>query len=435
MHHQTPYPFTNWARNQSCLATSFFQPDNERDIIQIFHKAQAEGKKVRAFGTGHSWSSICLSNDYLLNLDRMQQVICLDREKKQITVQAGIKLWQLNQYLYSKGYSLKNLGSVSVQSVAGAISTATHGSGIHHQIMASQVDSFKIITPTGNTITLQKEKNTDLFHLALVGLGCLGIISEITLSVDERYHLHEIAKLVDFEEACDHVLQWIHECDHLKLWWFPHTDRIMVYRYNRTQQSVNDSPIRQFFFDKMLASYLFRFLIWWGNQKIDRRPSINKLICNIFLKDLNRIEKNWKVLNVPMPPLHRETEWAFDLRETPRLMRSYRSLIEQGKHKINFIQEIRFVKGDKFALSPCFQRDTVFFGIYQACNTSWNDLMADVESWAKQNNGRPHWGKEFTPDRNYLLKQYPMLEAFNNLRKELDPNQIMMNKFTESFLR
>jgi sugar-1,4-lactone oxidase-like protein len=432
MYSQSKYSFTNWARNESCVAEQFFQPDNENEITQILQRAQSEGKKIRTFGTAHSWSPVCLSDDYLLNLDRLQQVINLNRKNKQVTVQAGIKLWQLNEYLYREGFSLKNLGSVSAQSIAGAINTATHGSGINYQILASQVDSFKMIIPSGDTLTLQKEKDAEQFHLALVGLGCLGIISEITLNIDERYHLHEQSGLVDFDEVCDNVLQWIHECEHLKLWWFPHVNRIMVYRYHRTQQPVNDSRFRQVFFDEVLAAPVFRFLIWWGNQKPSRRPSVNNLICNYFLKDIRRVEKNWKVFNVPMPPLHRETEWAFDVRNTPRLLRSYRDMINQHGHLVNFVQEIRFVKGDEFALSPCYQRDSVYFGAYHACNNDWQPLLHDFEQWAKQNNGRPHWGKEFTPDKNYIHQQYPEISNFNQFRKKTDTDNIMMNKFTHS---
>jgi L-gulonolactone oxidase len=435
MQNQSSYRFTNWARNESCVAEQLFQPDNENEIAALLQKAQSERKKVRVIGSAHSWSPVCLSNDYLLNLDRMQRVIHLDRENKKITVQAGIKLWQLNEYLYRQCFSLKNLGSVSAQSIAGAISTGTHGSGINHQILASQVDSFKLITPLGNILSLQKEKDTESFHLALIGLGCLGIMSELTLNIDERYHLHEQSGLVDFDEVCDRVLHWVDQHDHLKLWWFPHVDYIMVYRYNRTAAAVNDSLLRQVLFDKILANYVFRFLIWWGNQRPARRPSINRFICRHFMKDINRIEKNWKIFNVPMPPLHRETEWAFDMRLTPRLLRAYRDMIIQNKHHINFVQEIRFVKGDKFALSPCYQQDSVFIGAYHACNNDWKPFFSDFEQFARQFCGRPHWGKEFTPDPHYLQQQYPLFHQFNDFRKNIDPHNIMMNKFTETIFR
>jgi sugar-1,4-lactone oxidase-like protein len=426
------YHFKNWAQNEQCFAENLFQPENENEIIQLLKKCNEEKKRLRTFGTGHSWSPVCLSDNYLMNLDRYNELIDLNKDKNQVTIQSGMKLWQLNEYLYKEGFSLKNLGSVSAQSVAGAVSTATHGSGINYQILASQVDSLKLATLSGEVLHLQKERDAELFRQALVSLGCLGIISEITLNIDERYHLHEQSGLKDFDEVCDNVLQWIHECDHLKLWWFPHDHRIMVYRYNRTREKVRDSKFRQVVFDEVLADIFFKGLIWWGNRKPERRKSINRFICDAFLKDINRIEKNWKVFNVAMPPIHRETEWAFDIQHTPQLLRTYRDMISQNNHYINFVQEIRFVKGDNFALSPCYKRDSIYLGAYHACNADWQPLFQDFENLAKQFNGRPHWGKEFSPDKKYLEEHYPELEKFRDLRNKLDPDNLLQNEFTEA---
>jgi len=426
------YSFTNWARNEQCVAQQFFQPENESDIIQLLKRCNDEVKKLRTYGTGHSWSPVCMSDDYLMNLDRYQQVIHLDREKQQVTIQAGMKLWQLNEYLYKEGFSLKNLGSVSAQSVAGAISTATHGSGIHFQILASQVDSFKLITLNGEVLHLQKEKDGEMFHLALVSVGCLGVISEVTINIDQRYHLEERAELKTFDEVANNVSQWVQEAEHLKFWWLPLTDYVMVYRYSRTQKPVNDSKIRQFLFDEVLSKKVYQLLLWTGNQKPSWRKSINNLIGKNFLKPIHRVEKNWKVFNVPMPPLHRETEWAFDINDTSRMLHAYRDMILKNNHQVNFMQEIRFVKGDDFALSPCYKRNSVYIGAYHQCNDDWFPFFHDFETLAKQFNGRPHWGKEFTPDKNYLQKQYPEMEKFNELRSKLDPDNLLQNKFTEA---
>jgi sugar-1,4-lactone oxidase-like protein len=423
------YTFFNWAQNESCKAQQYFQPETEEEILALLQQCTAEKKHIRIVGSGHSWSAICLSNEYLLNLDNYQKVIHLDASKKQITVQAGIKIWQLNEYLYQQGFSLHNLGSISAQSIAGAINTATHGSGIRHTILAGQVASLKLLTPTGKILFLDKEKDEPQFNLALVGLGALGIISEVTLNITERYHLHEQAELIDFNETCDNVLKWIHEHDHLKLWWFPHTDKIMVYKYNRTQAPVNDPPIRQFIIDKVLAKVAFTFIIWLGNIYFKLRPILNRFISSVFLNTINRVEKSHTVFNVTMPPLHRETEWAFDIQHTPQLLKEYRNMIIEKGHTINFVQEIRFVKGDNFALSPCYLRDSIYVGAYHACNKDWQPLFNNFENIAMKYNGRPHWGKEFTFNKNYLQQQYQQLNEFIALQKTLDPNGVMLNDF------
>src|SRR5688500_4542432 len=130
MKHLTQHRFTNWAKNETCLAGNLYQPETEEELIGIIK----DSSKVRVVGTGHSWNSICLNEEALINLDHYNKVIQLDKEKRQLRVQPGIKLWQLNEYLDKQGLALYNLGSISKQSLAGAVSTGTHGSGINYQI-------------------------------------------------------------------------------------------------------------------------------------------------------------------------------------------------------------------------------------------------------------------------------------------------------------
>ena len=163
---------------------------------------------------------------------------------------------------------------------------------------------------------------------------------------------------------------------------------------------------------------------------------MNQKIVNGLLPNVDRIERSYKVFNVPEPPIHRETEWAFDINLTPTLLREYKQMVEEKGHLINFIQEIRFVKGDDFALSPCYSRDSVYVGAYNADNRGWDELLSDFEELATKHNGRPHWGKEFNVGTDYLKSVYPKWDDFLKLREELDPNGRFMNhmmiKLTET---
>jgi L-gulonolactone oxidase len=131
-----------------------------------------------------------------------------------------------------------------------------------------------------------------------------------------------------------------------------------------------------------------------------------------------------------MPPLHRETEWAFDIQHTAKLLKEYRDMINAKGYTVNFVQEIRFVKADLFALSPCHMRDSIYVGTYHACNSDWQPLFYDFEEIALKYNGRPHWGKEFSINKDYLHQQYPQMNEFIALQKTVDPNGVMLNDFT-----
>jgi L-gulonolactone oxidase len=402
------------------LVENYFQPETETEIAE----ALKHSNKLRIVGTGHSWSPICLSTDTLLSLDRYNKVLSLNKENLQVTVQAGIKLWQLNKYLDDNGLALKNLGSISRQSVAGAISTGTHGTGINFPILAGQVEEFKLIKPDGTILKIHRANDEELFNLSVVNLGALGIISEITLNVVPAYCLHEQTYVADLNQVIDNLDAIVNETDHFKLWWFPH-----VYRYTRTQQPANDSLFRQWFMDEFLSVNVYRLLLKVGNINRNWRTNINRTLVKKFIHPIDRIEKSYKVFNVPEPPIHREVEWAFDLKVAKELLKEYTGMINTSKHRINFIQEIRFTKADNYALSPCYGRNTMWLGAYNADNFGWYELMRDFEKLAITYNGRPHWGKEFTLSAKYLSKQYPMFEKFNTVRQQFDPHMKLMNDY------
>ena len=424
------YRFVNWARNESSVAKNYFQPATEHEIIEIVKNAT----KLRIAGTGHSWNKICLTEDTLVNLDHFNKVLHLDKDNLRIAVQPGIKLWQLNEYLDKNGLALKNLGSISEQSIAGAISTATHGSGIQYQILGSQIEEFTLIKANGDKVIIHKDKDRELFNLSLVNLGCLGIITSLTINVVPAFNLHDDTYIAKFDEVIDKLDELIYSTDHFKLWWFPHTEEVVVYRYTRTNKPANDSRLRQWLMDELISVNAYRLMLKLGTINRNWRIGINRLLVQKFIKPLNRIEKSFKVFNVPEPPLHRETEWAFDLKVAKEVLREYKKTLNASSHRLNFLQEIRFTKGDDFALSPCYKQDSLWLGAYNADNFGWEEILSDFETLAHKYNGRPHWGKEFRKtDAAYLNKIYPKLQDFKNLRRSFDPQKKFSNNFIEKF--
>ncbi len=419
------FRFTNWAKNETCVAQKYFVPETEAELIEAIEQS----KTVRFTGTGHSWSSICLNTEALINLDRYNKILHLDKEKLRIKVQPGIKLWQLNEELDKHGLALKNLGSIAKQSLAGAMCTATHGSGIQFQILASQIEEFTIIKANGEKLVLHHERDKELFNLCVVNLGCLGVVSEITLNVVPAFNLHDQTSVMNLEQAINQLDEMVNSTDHFKLWWFPHVDDVVVYRYTRTQEKANDSRFRQWLMDEILSVSVYRLFLKMGNINRDWRKKINRALVKKFMQPLNRIEKSYKVFNVPEPPLHREVEWAFDISIAKELLLEYTQMINASAHRINFIQEIRFTKADDYALSPCYQRHTIWLGAYNADNFGWKELMNDFEQLAKRYNGRPHWGKEFSCNNEYFKAVYPKLDDFKMLRSQVDPDGKFINEY------
>ena len=417
----------NWAGNIQFTPNEIVRPTSTKEVVAIVKT----GRKIRCIGTGHSWSELAPTDDILMATDGLNKILSIDREKNQATIQAGAKLEHLNVQLWEEGYAFGNLGSIARQSLAGAVSTATHGTGLDYQILGSMVESFKLVKADGEVLNVDKKADSELYHTALISLGSLGIITEMTINIVPKFQLHEQSGLMGFKEVCDNILDWLKEENHIKMWWFAHTDKMMVYRYNRTQEPRKDTWFRQKFMDEWVSVYFYRLMLWWSNRKPTRRKWMNRQIVNGLLPDVNRIERSYKVFNVPEPPIHRETEWAFDINLTPTLLREYKQMVEEKGHLINFIQEIRFVKGDDFALSPCYGRDSVYVGAYNADNNDWDRLLSDFEELAIKHNGRPHWGKEFIVGTDYVKATYPRWDDFQHLRAELDPNGQFRNSMLE----
>ena len=381
-------------------------------------------------GAGHSWSSVACTDDFMVNLDNYAKVIDIDRDKKQITVQAGIRLEALNKILENNGLALINLGSIAKQSIAGATATGTHGTGINFGIISTQIIRIRLIKGDGSVLEIDDTTTNDLLNMAKVSFGAFGIISEVTLQCTEKFNLEENAAPMLFNEAMEQLPQLLQSTDHLKLWWFPHVEYLQVYRYNRVQKPLQPYPkLEAWFNESFMAKTFFTFLLRLGVLFPGWIPSINRLIKKLHFKTINRVDVSHKVFQVPMPPKHRESEYAIPVEKTAELLSALKDAIERHRLHINFVVEVRFVKGDEIPLSPAYQRDSCYVGAYRYGAKFWQEYLNIFEELMKKYNGRPHWGKEFTIDAVRLKELYPKFKDFNTFRKELDPKGIFSNPF------
>ena len=424
--HINNFLFKNWSGTIQQKVPNFFKPSTKEEILEIIHKYD----NIRFVGTGHSWSPLFETKEAMISFDNFNKIISIDKEKLEVVVQPGIKLWHLNNLLDREGLALQNLGSIDEQSIAGAILTGTHGSGIQFQCLASQVMSISLIDGMGNEINL--DRNDDSFYGALVSLGSLGVVIALKLKVCKKYQLNEITYIEDFDKILPKIDNYITENDHFKMWWLPPSKKWVIFTYKRTDKPINDSKWRIFFHEKVKSDWGYAIILFIGNLFKKLRPILNKYLTWEYRGPLNRTNKSYKVFKVPRPPKHRETEWAFDVKDAKALLVQYQNEFSKPKYSFNFIQEIRFTKGDDFWLSPCYKRDSIWIGMYNINVKKYDSDLVDFEIFAKANDGRPHWGKEFNVDRNYLEKGYLNYQAFIDLRKKMDPKSKFSNPFLTS---
>jgi FAD/FMN-containing dehydrogenase len=203
---------------------------------------------------------------------------------------------------------------------------------------------------------------------------------------------------------------------------------------NERHEKPNDSKLRVFLKDHLLSVIIYRFLVFVAKLFPFIAKPLNTMLTWNMKGPLDRIEKSYKVYVVPEPPLHRETEWTFEISKAKEILRAYKNFITENKYNLNFIQEIRFTKGDDFWLSGCYKRDAIWLGLYNYAHEKWDKVLPEYEAFAKKYNGRPHWGKEFTMDKNYLHQQYEKMADFKKLKEEMDPAGKFENKFINDLL-
>lgn len=419
--------YTNWLGNVAFTPSAYEEPADEAAVVALVRRAQQEGRRLRVVGGGHSWSAGIETDGYLLSLDRMARVLSVDPLRHQVTVQAGIRLRELSAQLHQRGLALLNLGSIQEQSLAGAISTGTHGTGLQFGVLATQVLGLRLVTGTGEVVEYTADRDPELLDAARVSLGALGVITQVTLQVAPAFNLREERTPLPLAEALALVPARLGEADHIKLWWLPHAGRVQVYRQYRTKESprARRGLLSE---DTRSAQEVFRALLALGSAFPRLISPIQRFLSRVQFTASSHIGPSFQVFSLAMPPRHHESEYAVPLPRAAAAVKALHELIEARRHRVHFILELRFVKKDSAWLSPAYERDVCFIGAYDANRRGWPGFRRDYEELMRSYEGRPHWGKEFTASADSLRAAYPRWDDFQRLRQELDPAGVFLNR-------
>ena len=389
---------------------------------------------LKVVGSGYSWSDVACTEGHLVRLDRMNRVLDVDARARRITVEAGMRLGDLNEHLARLGLALGNLGAISKQTVAGAISTGTHGTGMRFGSLCALVQSLRLIRADGRTMDLSRTDG-DLFQAARLSLGCLGVITRVTLDCEPAFDLEETAFNLPFDEAVDQLQSLADTHDHVKLWWLPHTGSVFVVTMQRvpSRGAGRRRPLRTVVGDALetVANRgAFAALLRVGASAPSTVPAINRAVARAYFRPRRRRDRSDRVFNLPMPPRHRQMEYGIPRDVAPLALRRLRELVRTLRVAVDFVVELRFVARDAILLSPSYGRDSCQFGAYMGDHPHRMVYFDSFETLCWQLDGRPHWGKEFGLRAKELRQRVPGMERFCNVRRSLDPDKRFENRFT-----
>src|SRR5438067_5231796 len=308
---QTPVRWRNWAGDQSCGPVEVARPASLPELCDAVAAASEQGRRVRAAGSGHSFSDIAGSDGVMLRRDRMTGVLDVDRAAGLERVQAGITIHELSRVLDGHGLALENLGDIDVQTIAGAISTATHGTGARLPNISAQVVELTLALADGSTLQCSPERDGELWRAARVGLGALGAIAQVTLRCVPAFTLHGVDAPAPLGETIANFEELALANDHFEFFVFPHTDVALTRTNNRTEQPPRRrSRISAYANDILLTNHAFELICRSGRRFPRRIPELNRLVTRLAGRS-ERVDRSAEIF--ASPRLVRFTEMEYSL--------------------------------------------------------------------------------------------------------------------------
>jgi FAD-linked oxidoreductase len=430
----------NWSGLESADPRTVVSPASRDDIVAAVDGARRDGSTVKMVGTGHSFTGIAAPGDVMLRPDRLRGIVAVDRAAMTVTAYAGTPLKTLNHELERQGLSLHNMGDIAEQTLAGAVSTGTHGTGGVAAGLAAQVVGFQLVTGTGEVLDASPTENAELFELGRVGLGALGILVTLTFAVEPLFLLEAHEQPMSWDEALDSFDELVASAHHTDMYWFPHTDRMLTKRNTRLDADLSEAQpvgrVRGWVDDELLSNTVFGALTAVANRAPAVVPRMNQVSARA-LSERTYSDVAHRVFVSSRRVVFREMEYAVPRAAGLDALREARRVVDASDWRISFPVEIRVAPADDIALSTAYDRDSVYLAFHTHHRSDWRTHAAyleAIEAVLRAHDGRPHWGKLHTRTAADLAPAYPRFEEFLALRDRLDPDRLFGNDYLRRVL-
>ena len=419
---QQPAPHENWAGNIRYSTDSILTPANLDELRDLVRKTP----NLRALGSRHSFNRIADSTHSQISLAHLDSND-IDDHARTVTVGAAVRYGQLAPVIDAKGYALHNLASLPHISVAGAIATATHGSGLHNGNLATAVRALEIVTANGDLLTLSRDKDGDQFLGAVVHLGCVGLITRVTLDLQPTYQVaqtvYQNLSFSELEHNFDGIFGAAYSVSLFTDWQHHQATQVWIKRRLATGETHNAAPD---FYNAKRATEKLHPVTGHSAEACTEQMGVP----GPWYQRL----PHFKMEFTPSSGRELQTEY-FVPRE-----HGYEAIlaVEKLKDKITphlFVTELRTIAADNLWMSTAYQRDSL--AIHFTWKPEWDtvkQILPQIEAQLKPFNPRPHWAKLFTIPPQQLQSQYTRLTDFKALVNHNDPNGKLQNDFIKSNL-
>ncbi len=386
----------NWSGSLRFVPARCLEPANEQELATIIRSIYHEGKRFRLAAAGHSSSALVETNETLINLKKMKGLVAHAGDTA--TFYAGTTVEEANEALEKVGLALFNTGDVDVQTLAGAISTGTHGSGKTLQNLASVLHGARLVNYRGDISEYSEDTDPEAMRAMRVSLGGLGVFSTITVKVVPLFSLRRLELCTDTDTCMQHLDNLAANNRNLDFYWYPRNDGVKIRILNEPGKGMT-----HFSFKHRIAC--------------DETDVVGKILPRT--RDLK----------------FEEMEYSLEEDAGPACFEAVRKRVKE-RHRKNVAWRVlyRFIAEDDFFLSPHSGRPGVSISLHHNAGLPFKEYFNDIEPIFRDFGGRPHWAKKHNMTVEHLRGLYPMWEQYHAVRHRFDPEKRMVNKHLQHIL-
>ncbi|MEO6944742.1 MAG: D-arabinono-1,4-lactone oxidase [Lacisediminihabitans sp.] len=426
----------NWGRSESIRPQLIARPRSVDGVVEVVKYARERGMRLKAIGAGHSFTAIAAAPGIQLDLSHLEGLLAVDVFTGRVTLAAGTRLYQVPALLGPYGLAMENMGDIDRQSISGATSTGTHGTGSEFVGLAGQIVAVTLVTADGSVVHVSETENAELFPAARLGLGALGILVDITIQCVPDFLLSALERPEPLERVLDEFDARATAVDHFEFYWFPHTRTALTKNNSRLEGSAERHPlpaVREWLEDRVLSNSVLSLMCNVGRAAPVLTPGVNglaaKLIGNREFTDHSPV-----VFVSPRKTRFREMEYAIPRAVIPDAVRAIEKLIADRGWRISFPIEVRVAAPDDIWLSTAQGRESGYIAVHRYFREDYREYFAGVEAIMRGYGGRPHWGKIHRQDAGALAGSYPHFSEFLAVRDRLDPDRVFTNPYLDRVL-
>ncbi|MEO7124680.1 MAG: D-arabinono-1,4-lactone oxidase [Nakamurella sp.] len=421
----------NWARCASAYPQHIATPKDESALSDVITAAACAGRSIRPVGSGHSFTPIAATDGVLLRTDHFTGIRHVDHATGEVTLGAGTRLGDIPKLLAPHHLAMENLGDIDRQTLAGAISTGTHGTGLGFTGLAGQVTGVRIMLADGSAVDADASHHPELFAAGRLGLGAFGVLTEVRVKCVPEFLLLAQEHPEPIDELLDDFPARAAAVDHLEFYLFPHTEIAAVKENTRLPHTAARHPrskARAFVDDEVTQNGLFGAVCSIGLALPSAVPAMNHLAAQMMSRS-SYTDTSTAILTTSRRVRFREMEYGIDVEALPDAVRQVRDLIENRGWRITFPLEVRVAAADDIPLSTAYGRATAYVAVHRYVHEPFGRYFLAVQDIMLSHGGRPHWGKLHSLDAAVLRGRYPRFADITELRREVDPKGLWRNEY------